>query len=89
MEDSGIIHRISYLKVKPNFLLFVVFDDGKQVLYDVKADFNLPGFCALKEISGLFNQVRLDESRTCVFWNKNIDLPSDVIYEYGADVREK
>ena len=75
--------------VKPNFMLFVVFDDGKQVQYDVKEDFNLPGFIALKDINGLFNHVRLDESRTCVFWNKDIDIPSDVIYEYGTDVREE
>ena len=83
------IHRISYLKAKPDLMLFVVFDDGKQVLYDVKEDLNLPGFSALKDIDGLFNQVRLDESRTSVFWNNDIGLPSDVIYEYGADVREK
>ena len=89
MPEINRIHRISYLKAKPDFLLFVVFDDGKQVLYDVKEDLNLPGFSALKDIDGLFNQVHLDESRTCVFWNKNIDLPSDVIYEYGADIREK
>ena len=28
-------------------------------------------------------QVQLDESRTCVFWSEDIDLPSDTLYEYG------
>lgn len=29
----------------------------------------------------MFEQVQLDESRTCVFWSNEIDLPSDAIYE--------
>jgi hypothetical protein len=37
----------------------------------------------LATVAGLFNQVQLDKSRTCVFWNSEIDLPSDMIYEYG------
>ena len=41
----------------------------------------LEGYSALKEIPGLFELVQLDESRTCVFWNDYIDLPSDMIYE--------
>jgi len=32
---------------------------------------------------GLWKQFSLDESRTCVYWNDRIDLPSDSIYEYG------
>ena len=67
-----------------NYTLQVVFDDGKNVLYDVKEDMDtLPGYDDLKNIHGLFEQVQLDESRTCVFWNEDIDLPSDAIYEYG------
>ncbi len=34
----------------------------------------------------LFNQVQLDSSRTCVYWNEDIDLPSDSIYEYGKSL---
>ncbi len=47
---------------------------------------DLPGYAALREVFGLFRQVRLDESRTCVFWNSDIDLPSDIIYEYGHEI---
>jgi len=63
----------------PNFILDVVFDDGRRVLYDVKEDMSLPGYSALREIPGLFQAVQLDESRTCVFWNDEIDIPSDAI----------
>ena len=74
------IHSISPLS---NFMLSVAFDDGKRVLYDVKADMNLPGYDQLRTVTGLFQQVQLDQSRTCVYWNDEIDLPSDAIYAFG------
>ena len=81
------IPRIKSVKPMPDFMLFVDFDDGKRVLYDVKEDFNLPGYSALRDVLGLFGQVQLDASRTCVYWNEDIDLPSDTIYEYGKSVQ--
>ncbi|MDD3185960.1 MAG: DUF2442 domain-containing protein [Anaerostipes sp.] len=79
--------RIKDVKPLDNFILRVIFDDGKIVDYDVKDDIrNLQGYCDLEEIPGLFRQVQLDESRTCVFWNDYIDLPSDTIYEYGKEM---
>lgn len=78
------IPRIKSVNPVENYTLEVVFDDGKKVLYDVNEEIEtLPGYDDLKNIHGLFNQVQLDESRTCVFWNEDIDLPSDAIYEYG------
>ena len=67
----------------PDYLLAVSFDDGRKVVYDVKEDMQLPGYSALRDIYGLFQQVQLDESRTCVYWNEELDLPSHAICEYG------
>ncbi|MCQ2290092.1 MAG: DUF2442 domain-containing protein [Muribaculaceae bacterium] len=79
------IPRIKTLVALDNFLLAVEFDDGHKVIYDVKEDIEtFPTFRALKEVYGLFNQVQLDSSRTCVYWNDEIDLASDSIYEYGT-----
>ena len=81
------IKRICELQPMPDYKLLVRFDDGKQVLYDVKDDIQtLPGYKLLGEVEGLFQNVRLDESRTCVYWTNEIDLPSDAIYEYGVAV---
>ena len=80
------IPRISSIKALPDCLLSVSFDDGRQVIYDVKTDLDLPGYHLLAEVPGLFDQVQLDKSRTCVYWNDEIDLPSDAIYEYGRAV---
>ena len=78
--------RIKHLEPLENYFLFVEFDDGKSVLYDVKEDMrDIPSYRTLMTIYGLFKQVQLDSSRTCVFWNDEIDLPSDTIYEYGRD----
>lgn len=78
------IPRIKSVKPMKNFVLQVVFDDGKGVLYNVEDDIDtIPSYQDLKTIPGLFNQVQLDPSRTCVFWNDMIDLASDTIYEYG------
>lgn len=77
------IKRIKSLTPLPDYVLEVSFDDGKTVRYDVKEDMNLPGYDALCSVAGLFQQVQLDQSRTCVYWNDEIDLPSDILYEYG------
>lgn len=78
------IPKIVNIKAKKNYVLDVKFDDGLNVLYDLKEDIDqLPGYSDLRNINGLFENVQLDESRTCVFWNDYIDLSSDIIYEYG------
>lgn len=79
------IPRINKMEIHDDYVIYVEFDDGHKVMYDVKEDINtLPGYRALAEECGLFKQARIDSSRTCVYWNDEIDLPSDSIYEYGT-----
>ena len=81
------IPRIKKLEALDDYVLYVVFDDGKIVEYDVKEDMDMiDSYKALREVNGLFKQVNLDESRTCIYWSDEIDLPSDMIYEYGKEV---
>lgn len=83
------IRRISKLEALPDLKLRVAFDDGKTVVYDVREDIaQVPSYSPLETVPGLFDQVRLDQSRTCVFWNDAIDLPGDAIYEYGVETPE-
>ena len=87
-KGGSMIYRIKSIRPLPDYMLHVIFDDGKDVLYDVKDDIQtLEGYKDLENITGLFQQVQLDQSRTCVFWNDYIDLPSDAIYEYGIERR--
>ena len=78
------IPRIKAIKTLNNYRLLVEFDDGKRVVYDVKGDIDtLAEFRVLKTEHGLFQNVQLDTSRTCVYWNDRVDLASDTILEYG------
>ena len=80
------IPRIKSFCPMENYQLKVVFDDGRVVTYDLKDDIStIPDFQALETECGLFQNAQLDTSRTCIYWNDRIDLPSDTIYEYGIE----
>lgn len=82
------IPKIKELKVLKNYILQVAFDDGREVIYNVEEDISaIKSYEPLKSTKGLFSHVQLDVSRTVVFWNDEIDLPSDIIYEYGKIVK--
>lgn len=53
------------------------------MMEDIK---QIPSYIILQTTKGLFKQVQLNDSRTCVYWNEDIDLPSDTIYEYGKEI---
>ena len=80
------IPRIKSFRPLENYTLQVVFDDSRVVMYDLKDDIRtIPDFRALETECGLFQNAQLDSSRTCIYWNERIDLPSDTIYEYGLE----
>lgn len=95
-EDAKIINfsqKGHSRKIGTNIETTVTFDDGyvytshksKSTLFGVRTTqkiSNLPGYDDLKNISGHFENVQLDESRTCVFRNDYIDLPSAVFNKY-------
>ena len=81
------IPRIKSISPMADFKLLVDFDEGRRVIYDVADDIrSIEAFKELQTLYGLFNNARLDSSRTCVVWNERVDLPSDTIYEYGVSV---
>ena len=81
------LHRIKTIEPLPDYCLRAVFDDGQVVIYDVKDDIrHIPSYRSLTTIAGLFRCVQIDKSRTCVFWNDEIDLPSDTLLEDGERV---
>ena len=76
--------RIKDVEPMEDYKLSVLFDDGKKVVYNVVEDIDtIVAFNDLKTIEGLWQQVQVDKSRTVVYWNDWIDLPSDTLYEYG------
>lgn len=81
------IPRINSITPQNDYKLLISFDSGESVLYDVNDDINhIDDFSILRTEEGLFENVRLDESRTCVYWSYRVDLPSDTLLEYGQRV---
>ena len=73
-------------KALDNYILEIVFDDGKKVHYDMKEDMKtLPNYYKLGE-NNLFEHFIVDPSGGCIIWTDEIDLPSDGLYEYGVEV---
>ena len=81
------IPRIKKIEPQADYKLYIVFDEGQKVIYDVKDDIRqIPDFAVLETENGLFGNVQLDESRTCIYWNDRVDLPSDTLLEYGQRI---
>ena len=81
------IPKIKLVEPKENYSLYIIFDSGEKVLYDVNEDIDqLPDFSVLRTEKGLFENFQLDESRTCIYWSDRVDLPSDTLLEYGKQV---
>ena len=81
------IPRIKTIQPLKNYKLFVVFESGEKIVFDVGEDIEqIPDFSVLKTEYGMFENLHLDESRTCVYWSDKVDLPSDTLLEYGRRV---
>ena len=82
-------NRITKIFPKPDYLLHAIFMDGTQKLYDVKPLMSeIPDFEDLRQIEGLFEQVRVDVGGYGIVWNSRLDLSSDEIYENGVTVTD-
>ena len=61
------IPRIQKMSVLEGDILFVEFEEGYKVLYDVKDDIKtLLSFRALVDVYGLFKQAQLDKPNLCI-----------------------
>ena len=96
LQDESIVSKVAtnfrlpkILNVIPlkDYKLYVFFEDRTGVIYDVADDIeSISTYKKLTEVEGLFKEVRIDKSRTRIYWTDDIDLPSDIIYEYGKKV---
>ena len=81
------IPRIKEISPQADYKLYITFDGGEKVIYDLNEDImQIPAFSVIKTENGLYENVQLDESRTCIFWSDMVDLPSDTLLEYGQRI---
>ena len=78
--------KIKEVKVLDNYTLDVIFEDGKRVHYNVIEHIkNYPNYNILKD-KKVFENFTVNDSKTVIVWNKDVDLPSHDIYDYGSIV---
>lgn len=72
----------------PDFMLRVQFENGAERKYDVRPLFTKwPAFQDLRDIYGLFDQVKVDTGGYGISWNDDIDLSCNELYENGTPVQ--
>ncbi len=82
-------HKIITVKALPGRLLLADFADGKQTVYSAEALFDaLPAFRDLRDIPGLFEQVRVDAGGHGISWNDSLDLDAEELYCNGTETRQ-
>ena len=82
-------HRVKAVAPISKFSLLVDFEDGSRKIYDTRPLFaRWRSFQVLEEVDGLFEQVRVDAGGYGVFWNDDIDLACDELYENGSEIEE-
>ena len=81
-------HKLTAVKALPGWLLLADFADGRQTAYNVGALFDVqPEFQDLRNIPGLFEQVKVDVGGHGVSWNDAIDLDAEELYCNGLETR--
>ena len=77
-------HKVKSVKSLDNYILEVVFENNIIKYYDVSNLFEKwTVFKKLKTINGLFNQVKVDKGGYGIYWNEEIDLSCNELWENG------
>lgn len=77
-------HKIKTVKALPNYMLEVIFENDEIKYYDVKQLFEKwVIFENLKNVKGLFEQVKVDAGGYGISWNEELDLSCNELYSNG------
>ena len=80
------LHKIKNVEPEAEYILLILFADGTQKKYDIKPLFDKwPKFNDLKNISGLYDLVKVDLGGYGISWNDEIDLSADELYKNGNE----
>lgn len=83
-------HRIKTVRSLENFVILVMFQNGVEKEYDMRRLFSVfPQFREFEQVTGLFEQVKVDVGGYGVIWNDELDLDAEDIWENGEDTGRK
>ena len=77
-------HKVIAIETLEKYRLLVTFESGEIKCYDMEPLFEkwIP-FQSLKEIQGLFEQVKVDAGGYGISWNDELDLSCNELYFNG------
>ncbi len=74
-------HKIKLVKPQEDFMLCITFENGETGYYDIKPLFDRwEVFRDLKNIAGLYQQVKTDQGGYGISWNDDIDLSCEELW---------
>lgn len=80
-------YRVKNVTPLEDFILLVSFENGETKKYDVKTTFERwSDFQSLKNIYGLYEEVRVDAGGYAVRWNDDLDLACNELYHNGDSI---
>ena len=81
------MHRIQSVRPLENLTLSVLFQNGTEKKLDMHGLFSVFGqFKVFENNNKLFNQVQVDTGGYGIFWNDDLDLAAEDIWEEGIEV---
>jgi len=86
-EALFMFYKIKSVEPLDNYILLITFENGIVKKYDVKKLFEKwENFNDLKNIIGLFSNVKVDSGGYGVYWNENIDLSCNELWNDGKEI---
>lgn len=77
-------HKIKSVKPLKNFVLLVLFQNGIEKTYNMRDLYAVfPQFKEFERVAGLFEQVKVDIGGYGIYWNDELDLAAEDIWEGG------
>lgn len=81
-------YKVKSVEALDNYILLVTFENGILKRYDVKPLFDKWDiFKDLINIPGLFKNVSVDKGGYGIYWNDDIDLSCNELWENGIDIK--
>lgn len=83
-------HKIKSVRPLENSLILVVFQNGIEKTYNMRNLYPVfPQFEIFEKDKALFNQVQIDVGGYGIFWNDDLDLDAEDIWEDGIETGNK
>lgn len=83
-------HKIKSVRPLENSIILAVFQNGIEKTYDMHNLYPMfPQFEVFENDKALFNQVQIDVGGYGIFWNDDLDLDAEDIWEDGIETGNK